>query len=261
MKFDSILVFGDSHTAGWEVSPDSDKIYKQYFDKKIPLEHQDEYTKEYVFSSVLGKMCNVPVYNFSVCSGSNDRSLRLLPRKLMEYPNSLVIFGYTSPDRTEFYYPEPDWYQFRDKDLYAQVKIEYPDFNNKITQSTLNSLYTKEFLFVDNKDDTKIVNQIFYVDNVCKKYAYNVIHVLISEQLLTGKNKDIFNEVSSNIFPFNSTQDNLGYGSYFTHYLSKKFSLGKWKHFGKDAHQDFAEILFKYIHLNMNSELKNERTN
>lgn len=82
MKFDSVLVFGDSTAAGAELLLDGEPWSTSAM-------------KSRSFGNQLAQHLGVPCYNYALAGGSNARSLRLLPEALLLHPNSLVLFCYT----------------------------------------------------------------------------------------------------------------------------------------------------------------------
>lgn len=248
-KFKSILVFGDSHFAGCELTPE-EQLFEDYVMGKITIEEAEHRSKQLAFPAIVGQALDIPVYNFAMSGGSNDRGLRLLPEKLLEYPDSLVLFGWTTPDRTEFYYPEHDVVLGRDKDLFAQVGMQWYDWplnettaKYKIT-SPINNLYVDKFLFASD-NDIKITNQMFYVEMACKQLCSDYRHIFIFPDLITGKNLDVFGQIDKSKILNCGQNTNLGFGCYINHCENlghAKLELG---HFDRKAHEDFADLVLK----------------
>ncbi len=104
--FESVLAFGDSTPAGCELAGNLEKFRtKEYKTGKVSIEEVDSPGKLLAFPQIVADHFNVPCYNYAMTGGSNDRSLRLLTKAVQDHPNSLVLFGYSWTDRTEFYYP------------------------------------------------------------------------------------------------------------------------------------------------------------
>jgi|688.fasta_scaffold118613_2 hypothetical protein len=247
-KISSIIVFGDSHFAGAESIPGVDKLIDQYYLSQISIEEIDNIYKEYAFSSVLGKLLNIPVYNFAMSGGSNDRSLRLLPNKLLEHPNSLVIFGWTHSDRTEIYYPKDSFVFARDKDLYLQLGMQWYQDSRFKNQLPINNIYVEEFLQIENNNNEKILNQMFYVDSVCKNYASEYIQILGSNNLISSNYKNMLDIVGKKILKIDNDQ-NQGYGSYYQFCLDRNYKRQPFGHFDKIAQENFAHYVFNNLAL------------
>ena len=126
-KYDFVLSFGDSTVAGCELITDC---------------VDSDATKPLSFSNQLADKLNIPCINYGWTGGSNDRSLRLLPEALLTYPNSLVLFNYTFPDRAEFFTLESDFPQVSNEG-YTGFGIHWQSNNKKHRQ--LNKIYLEEF--------------------------------------------------------------------------------------------------------------------
>lgn len=249
-KFKSVLVFGDSHFAGCELTPE-EKLFEDYVMGRITIEEAEVRSKALAFPAIIAEKLDIPVYNFAMSGGSNDRGLRLLPEKVIEYPDSLILFGWTNTDRAEFYYPEHDVVLGRDKDLYAQVGMQWYDWPLNDTtakykiKSPINNLFVEELLFIDPKDDTKVVNQMLYVDLLCKKYCLDYRHIFTKWNVLTGKHATVFDLVDKTKILNCQMKHNLGYGCYEDWCKDRGHAMLELGHFDRKAHEDFAEFLFK----------------
>ena len=99
--FESVLAFGDSHVAGCELA--NKYSLEDYLSGSITIEQADASGKELAFPKLVAEHLNVPCYNYAMSGGSNPRSLRLLIQAVQTHPHSLVLFSYTSTDRSEMY--------------------------------------------------------------------------------------------------------------------------------------------------------------
>ena len=223
--FESILAFGDSHVAGCELSDETS--LEDYILGKVTIEQADRPGKQLAFPQLLANKLNVPCYNYAMTGGSNDRSLRLLQNAVQEHPNSLVLFGYTCTDRTEFYYPDAGNFLGRDADNFIQVGMQW-EGNIKKTGMThpINDVYVKKLLRPYNN-----LNQVaFYVDNVCTLYAKEFLHLpLFLEDF--PKIDNVFNYA--------------GHSNYLDWCKANNFKQLPFLHYNQQAHQELADLIFK----------------
>jgi hypothetical protein len=247
--FDSVLAFGDSHVAGFEIT-DPIPLLEQYQNKKITLEELDTENKKFAFPNIVAEKLNIPCFNYSLTAGSNNRSLRLLPQAVLEHPNSLVLFCYSSVDRSEFYRPEND--NFYGKDLYGYLQVgmhlyhppesakdEFTNSMKKTMKMDINDFYVENILTVE-KDENNILNLMFYVEQICKNYSKDFRHLLLNGNLLNSV-PDLFsnNLCRDKIINFENSS-NSGHGSFFD-FCSERFDKRLYGHFGIDAHQAVAK--------------------
>ncbi len=223
--FQSVLAFGDSHVAGCELS--NDITLDDYTSGKVSIEEADAPGKRLAFPQIVADALNIPCYNYAMSGGSNDRSLRLLIKAVQEHPNSLVLFGYTCTDRTEFYYPDEGNFLGRDKDNYIQVGLQW---EGRIKQAgmkhPINDLFIKNILRPCNN-----LNELmFIVDNICTMYAKDFYHLPL---------------VSEKIAPVDNLFDFEGYGSYVRWCIEKKFKQLPYLHYDQQAHDSLAKLLLK----------------
>lgn len=99
--YKQVLAFGDSHVAGCELA-DPDAVNKWATqDRRF-----DDAGKLLAFPQLVADRLGIPCVNVAMSGGSNHRSLRLLTHMITEWPQSLVLFGYTHVDRSERYWPQ-----------------------------------------------------------------------------------------------------------------------------------------------------------
>jgi hypothetical protein len=241
VRFDSVLAFGDSTTAGCELIEGS--------------ENWDE-TKKLSFPNTLANKLNVPCYNYAWPGGSNDRSLRLLPEVLLDHPNSLVLFTYTSFDRTEFFTLDKRFPQ--DDTGYVGVGQCWSMLDTIPEHKHLNKTFLSEFFVIpDNHNRYKIYNSMMIVDLICKQYAKDYKHIFLYDSLFLPpdyQEKTYMSLDKEKIFKFDFANDdiswkrnNQGYGS-LSHWAKlSNLSFCPKGHIGKDAHDKFAQELYNSL--------------
>lgn len=228
-KFNSVLAFGDSHIAGCELS-NSHRL-EDYLAGKISLEEADESGKQLSFPQIIANKLDIPCYNFSMTGGSNQRSLRLLIRAVQDYPNSLVLFGYTCTDRSEFYYPDKGLYLGRDKDNFIQVGMQWHGMIDRFVKSSkmkhpINDLYVDEILRpYNNLNDLS-----FTVDNICTLNALKHYHLPLFPENFPD---------TPETFKFE------GHENYLDWCAARGFKRMPFLHYGIDAHQELARLILK----------------
>jgi hypothetical protein len=225
--FQSVLAFGDSHVAGCELS---DEVpLADYISGKVTIEEADAPGKRLAFPQIVADKLRVPCYNYAMSGGSNARSLRLLIQAVQEHPNSLVLFGYTCTDRTEFYYPDEGNFIGRDKDNFIQVGLQWEGrIKREGMKHPINDLFINSILRPYNNFN----DLMFVVDNICTMYATDFLHL----PLVTSE----FND-TDNVFDFES------HGSYLTWCVEKKFKQLPYLHYDQEAHKKLAELILKEI--------------
>jgi len=244
MKYNSVIAFGDSTTAGCELIHNS-------------LDW--DATKQHSFPNLLAKKLNIPCYNYGWPGGSNDRSLRLLPEKLLEHPDSLVLFTYTNFDRTEFFISGqnheedgPD-----NKDQYRPVGINWLVVDTVKKHKDLNSLYLKHFY--ESRigfNNYKEYNTLLTVQLFCEKYSKNYFQIFLYPSLINPPDfqSQVFNEIDkSHIYKFDTAHDypwftnNQGFGNLQQWAKFKGYHFCPGGHIGQDAHDEFANDLYKKL--------------
>ena len=229
-KFNSVLAFGDSHVAGCELSDISGLV--KYLKGDVTLEEADAPGKKLAFPQIVADRLDVPCYNYSISGGSNTRSIRLLVKAIQEHPNSLVLFGYTSTDRTEFYYPKDGLYLGRDNDNFIQVGMQWYGEIAKLIKSTkmkhpVNDLFVNNLLYPYNN-----INELmFIVDNLCTLNANKVFHLPLFPEEIKVDDVDLFSFE--------------GYTNYVEWCENKKFKQLLMLHYSQDAHKALAELIIK----------------
>ena len=222
-KFKSVLAFGDSHVAGCELS--SKYTLDDYTSGKISIEEADNPGKELAFPKIVADTLNVPCFNFAMTGGSNSRSLRKLVESIQQYPNSLVLFGYTCTDRNEFYFPDKGLHLGKDSDDFLQVGTQWLGEMSKVKMTNpLNDLYVKDVLRPYNN----LKNLSFIVDNICKLNAIDFRHIPLFPEKFPEIDKVLNFEGKTN---------------YLDWCESKKFIKLEYLHYGIDAHRELASLI------------------
>ena len=230
-KFSSILAFGDSVVAGFESKPEHEEYFSLYKQGKITLEDLDSYGKPYSFPNLLANKLNVPCYNFALTGGSNDRSIRILSKEALKHTNSLILFGYTSTARKEFYYPDSGTYLARDSDLFMQVGPQWQEHASEFdkVRHPINDRYLRDICRpYNNLHETMIT-----VDAISKRYMHTVIHIPLFPEIVPN--------VVDNIFDFEKK------GNYFNWCKYKEFTYTKRDHYDYKSHIAVCELI--NIHL------------
>jgi len=242
LTYDYVLAFGDSTTAGCELIPNSEDW---------------DSTKLLSFPNQLANKLNIPCINFAWPGGSNDRSLRLLPEALLTYPNSLVLFTYTSFDRTEFFALNNSFPQVK-REGYTGLGICWNIVQTVPQHQELNKLYLKYF-FEDtsNHNRYKSYNMLLTVELLCKQYSANFLQIFLYDSLLLTPDyqKSVYEAIDqSHIYKFDFANDNItwrlnnnGFGSLAHWAKSKKYSFCPGGHIGQQAHDSFAMELYNIV--------------
>lgn len=217
-NINKILAFGDSHVAGCELS--SSSTLDDYLQGKISLEQADAPGKLLAFPQKLADMLDVPCENYALTGGSNDRSLRKLTETIEE--NCLVIFGYTSPDRKEFYYPDEGLFLGRDDDNFIQTGVQWTGaIENARKSSPMTHPINNQYLHILRHYDN--INNVFTtVDSICKAYNSKVIHIAVAD-------------IDHSMF------------NYLDWCKDNNYKQLPYLHYEEQAHTDLAELLWKNI--------------
>ena len=217
--FESVLAFGDSHVAGCEL--DNTYNLEDYLSGRITIEQADEYGKSLSYPKIVAEHLNIPCYNYAMSGGSNARSLRLLIKAVQTHPNSLVLFAYTSTDRSEMFYPPGGL--GCDADNFLQLGVQW----NGVFDSPINDNYIKNLHPRNNLEEL-----MFCVDNICSGYATSYIHLpLFPEQI-----PDV-----DNVFKFE------GHGNYLDWCKAKGFKQLPHYHYEQAAHCELAKLIIKEL--------------
>lgn len=222
-KFSSVLAFGDSHVAGCELS--IAVSLKDYTSGKVTIEEADAPGKLLAFPQLIADQLGIPCYNYAMTGGSNARSLRMLTKAVQEHPNSLVLFGYTCTDRTEFYYPDKGKFLGRDSDNFIQVGMQWHNIDMK---HPINDLYVNEILRPYNN----LEQLMFCVDNICTGYALDYRHLPLFPEGIP----DV-----ENVFDFE------GHENYLDWCKANNFTRLPFFHYNQDAHNALADLILKDI--------------
>jgi hypothetical protein len=223
--FQSVLAFGDSHVAGCELAGQDG--LDEYVCGKLTIEELDAAGKQLAFPQLVANALNVPCYNYAMSGGSNTRSLRLLIQAVQEHPNSLVLFGYTCTDRTEFYYPDIGNFLGRDKDNFIQVGLQWEGpIKSKGMEHPINDLFIKDMLRPHNN----LKELMFVVDSICTMWASDFLHLpLFPEEL----------PVTDKLFTFDG---NYNYLDWCT---AMEFKALQYYHYDQQAHNELAKLILR----------------
>jgi len=224
--FNKIIVFGDSHVAGCELA--STHSLEDYLKGEITLEEADAEGKKFSFPQLLADKLNIPCENYALTGGSNDRSLRKLTEVIDE--KCLVIFGYTSPNRTEFYYPDDGLFLGRDSDNFIQAGIQWTGMIQNVTEKSpmshpFNDVFVKKIL--RSYDNIKHVYTC--VNSICTAYNARVAHLSMTDVT----------------YHYMTKLD--GFNNYLDWCRANGFKQLPYLHYDHDAHTALAELLWKNI--------------
>jgi hypothetical protein len=228
------LAFGDSNVAGCEAIPELDVYYEKLYQGRMTIHETDEFSKEYSFANIMAKKLEIPCYNFAMSGSSNARSLRILIKEILNYPNSLVLFGYTCTDRNEFFYPDSGYFYSRDSDFFIQTGMQWASIDPEINKqfNPINSVYIEKILRPYNN----LREIMFCVDAICRLYSDGLIHIPIFEEKIPKEFK--------NPFSFE------GFDNYRSWAKSKGYNLTANGHYDYKTNIALATLLMKFLELN-----------
>jgi len=240
MTYSYVLAFGDSTTAGAEL-----------IENALDLDS----IKKLSFSNQLADKLNIPCINFAWPGGSNDRSLRLLPEALLTYPNSLVLFTYTSFDRTEFFTLDLEMQQ---NDRHAGFGKCWTHVKFSKRHQELNTQYLKNFYYDPiDYNRYRTYNMMLNVQLLCQQYAKNYLQIFLYKQLISSPDYQqvIYDNIDKDhIYKFDYATEkiywkhnNHGFGSLDHWAKSKGYSFCKHGHIGQIAHDSFANELYNKV--------------
>ena len=239
--FESVLAFGDSHVAGYELS-DSVSIL-DYTSGKFTLEQADSFGKQFAFPQIVADTFKIPCHNYAMSGGSNLRSIRLLTRAVQEHPNSLVLFGYTCTDRTEFYYPDSGNFLGRDKDNFIQVGLQWEsDIKKSKLTHPINDMYLNHMLRPHNN----LEQMLFIVNNICANHAAHFLHISLFPEEFQMVDKTLNFEGWGNYLDWCKVQNLInfeGWGNYLDWCKVRRFVRQPHGHYGHDAHKALAQLI------------------
>lgn len=240
MTYKHILAFGDSTTAGCEL-----------------IENSVDWdsTKKLSFPNQLANKLNIPCINFAWPGGSNDRSLRLLPESLLTYPDSLVLFTYTSFDRTEFFTLDLEMQQ---DNRHAGFGTCWTKVKSSVRHQELNTQYLKNFYYDPNKYNRyRTYNMLLMVQLLCQQYAKNYLQIFLYDKLILSPTyqKVVYDKIDTDhIFTFDFASENIhwennnhGFGSLSHWAKNKHHKFCPGGHIGQTAHDAFANELYNKV--------------
>ncbi len=241
MKFSQVLAFGDSTTAGCELIPGSEDW---------------EASKKLSFPNKLADLLGLPCVNYAWPGGSNDRSLRLLPEALLKYPNSLVLFTYTSFDRNELFTLDPTFPQIRSEG-YTGLGACWTIVDTNKQHQQLNRLYLENFCVDTAKYNRyREYNMLLTVQLLCQAYASNFLQIFLYNRTIMPPDfqQEVFNKIDTkHIYQFDYAQsvswqeNNVGYGSLNNWAANKGYKFCPGGHIGQEAHDQFTIELYNKI--------------
>jgi hypothetical protein len=220
--FRSVLAFGDSHVAGCELS--NEYTFEDYTSGRITIEQADEPGKKLAFPQLVANELKVPCYNYAMTGGSNSRSLRLLTQAVQAHPNSLILFGYTCTDRTEFYYPDDGNFLGRDNDNFIQVGMQWEGIKMK---HPINKKYLEML-----RPYNDLEQLMFIVDSICTGWATDFLHIPFFPDNIPAV---------ENVFTFE------GHGNYLDWCKEKGFKQLPYFHYGQEAHNALADLIINSV--------------
>lgn len=259
-NFNQILAFGGSHSAGYSLVPLDLELL---FNGKVSVDEGDDITKPFSYPNLLADKFNIPCYNYSRTGASDDRSLRLLPEKLLQHKDSFVLFPWIEPTRTEFFYPDDGKYPARDRDNYLQTGINWLDHdadnaelsrfkrNKKTDHPILNVFLIDIYRSTAAYNNYKLFNGMLYVELLCKKYSIDYRHYFYHDRILENDTfqKEIWDQIDkTKILKLpGEPNHNLGFGSYEGFHKMNNSKIIEQGHFDRSAHADFANYLYEQI--------------
>ncbi len=235
MKYKQILAFGDSVVFG-------DELTKSFCPQQ---------QNQLAFPGVLGELLDIPVINCAMIGGSNVRSLRVLPEMLLAYPNSLVLFCYTSFDRSEFYLPTADQSIPNDQ-FHVPLGINFTHANAGKEHQFYNETYLKYFCHpVHEKFNWREYNALFTVQTFCEHYAADYRQIFLYGDMIFNHSLEqsvILEHVDrEKIIQFGNFHDNLGKGSVYSWLRQQHANFCPGGHPDKDAHQQIAKHILEHL--------------
>ena len=209
----------------------------------------DEAVKACAHAAALG----IPCFNYAMSGGSNDRSIRLLSEALLDHPNSLVLFCYTSPERGEFYYPDKGNFLGRDENNYLQVGIQWYGQINKVAVdeyncvNPINDIFVEKILRINHTENSRVYNMMQYVELTCEKYALDYRHILLYPNLITYTKSKTWDSLDRTKILTLAGFTNEGYGCYFEWLDRHNFKKAPFDHFKEDAHAAIANKILETL--------------
>ena len=227
MNFDSIVAFGDSHVAGAEII---DGIWNNLGLHRRMIQ-SDELTKPLAFPALVAQHFNVPWYNYAMSGVSNQRNLRKLTSVIHQHPNSLILYGYTSSTRQEFYMPNGEKFLVRDGD-FVQFLPNMLGTTVDRQQDMYSLYYTKFYNYRSH-----LAEFMLCVDSICQTHAAGHVHIPMYPEVKDAE----LSPLIKNVLEFDQNDNYLDWCT------AKKFTMKPYTHYGHEAHQALAELITQYI--------------
>lgn len=241
-KFDSILAFGDSFVAGAELDgPTSSSV------------------KDQAFPAILGRMLDVPVYNFGWSGGSNQRSLRIMPEILLQHPNSLVLFFYTDHARSEYFRPDLPDHLPQDPTGYSPLGPAWDHDSIDMICRKLNRLYYANFYHDTSEyNNYREYNSLLNVQLICEQFAKDYVQIFGFPNSANEKipaQQLVFEAVDKSKilkFPGDIWSEegwNLGFGNLIEWVRQSGFPVG-YAHMLHEGHEALARLILQHLKTN-----------
>jgi hypothetical protein len=235
-KIENVLAFGDSFVAGAEINLDWYHKFNLYITGNLNYNLLDECSKPYTSPDKVAKYFNVPCYNFAITGGSNDRSLRILTNEVTKYKNSLILFGYTSTDRKEFYYPDSGNFLARDNDNFIQVGMQWEKDKDEVKNATIKHPFNHDYIEKIARPYNNLYQTMLCTESIARINGHMIIHIPLMFEILP--------DTISSILPFGD------YNNYYDWSRANQFEEGKWGHFKEESHIALAKHIIEYIEIN-----------
>ena len=235
-----LYVNGDSHSAGCEaVHPagfltDNSKYRPEYthpfWKEEIPWSPYPD-NLEVSYGKLLADKLNATLHCHARSAGSNDRIIRTTLEYLKEFKPELVVIGWSTWEREEWYNDEDNqWYQVNGsgidsvpvkwKDRYKNFVINV-DWIKKTTEA-----HEKLWLFHLELQKLQVKHLFF---NACQNFYHYKLW-----------NNITYNWGDNYVLPYENF-------SYIQYLKDKNYKHSEFIHFGPDGHAEWAEFLFPYL--------------
>lgn len=233
--YKQILAFGDSVVFGDELT----EFYNPAVQNTL------------AFPGIVGQELGVPVINCAMIGGSNVRSLRLLPEMLLSYPDSLVLFCYTSFDRSEFYLPTAGKDIPNDR-FHVPLGINFTGVDTGQEHCTYNDIYLKYFCHpVHEKFNWREYNALFTVQTFCEQYAADYRQIFLYGDMIFKHSLEqsiILEHIDQEkIIQFGNFHDNISKGSVYSWLYQQNANFCSGGHPDQQAHQLIAKHILDQL--------------